>query len=228
VNTVVPFEKLKAELAENTLVTEDWAALEFGARHKGQLRFCHDSGSWFEWTGAIWQQNRVGAAFQYARQLARELAISEPDKVRYVASKTSFAGGVERFARTDPAFAVTSEHWDVDPMLLGTPGGTVDLRTGVLHTSRPDDGITKSTAVMPALAPECPIWLRFLNEATNGDEGMVRFLQQWCGYCLTADVREQALVFVYGPGGNGSLRQRPWRDHGRICDDSDNGKPDRL
>ena len=32
---------------------------------------------------------------------------------------------------------------------------------------------------------------------------MQRFLQQWCGYCLTADVREQALVFLYGPGGNG-------------------------
>ena len=32
---------------------------------------------------------------------------------------------------------------------------------------------------------------------------MVRFLQQWFGYSLTADVTEQALVFVFGPGGNG-------------------------
>ncbi|WP_249208706.1 phage/plasmid primase, P4 family [Acetobacter okinawensis] len=29
------------------------------------------------------------------------------------------------------------------------------------------------------------------------------FLKRWCGYCLTGDTREHALVFGYGPGGNG-------------------------
>jgi phage/plasmid-associated DNA primase len=28
-------------------------------------------------------------------------------------------------------------------------------------------------------------------------------LQQWTGYCLTGDTSEQALVFIYGLGGNG-------------------------
>ena len=32
---------------------------------------------------------------------------------------------------------------------------------------------------------------------------LIRYLQQWCGYCLTGDTREHALVFVYGGGGNG-------------------------
>ena len=32
---------------------------------------------------------------------------------------------------------------------------------------------------------------------------MIRFLQQWCGYSLTGDTSEHALVFVHGPGGNG-------------------------
>jgi putative DNA primase/helicase len=32
---------------------------------------------------------------------------------------------------------------------------------------------------------------------------LIRFLQQWAGYCLTGDTREHALVFVCGPGGNG-------------------------
>src|SRR5436190_113345 len=31
----------------------------------------------------------------------------------------------------------------------------------------------------------------------------IRFLQQWAGYCLTGVTREHALVFVFGPGGNG-------------------------
>jgi putative DNA primase/helicase len=190
-------------LGSNDLITEDQAAIEFARRYAGRLRYCHDAGSWYEWNGAIWRQNRTGVAFQFARELARDLAASEVEKVRYITSKTSFAAGVERFSRSDPMFAATSAHWDKNPMLLGTPGGVVDLTTGLLSPSDSADGITKSTAVAPAEKPECPLWRRFLNEATNSDEGMVRFLQQWFGYSLTGDVREQALVFVYGPGGNG-------------------------
>lgn len=32
---------------------------------------------------------------------------------------------------------------------------------------------------------------------------MIAFLRQWCGYLLTGDTREHALLFIYGPGGNG-------------------------
>src|SRR5262249_2167435 len=31
----------------------------------------------------------------------------------------------------------------------------------------------------------------------------MRFFQQWCGYSLTGDTKEHALVFVVGPGKNG-------------------------
>ncbi|WP_238180358.1 phage/plasmid primase, P4 family, partial [Methylobacterium haplocladii] len=43
----------------------------------------------------------------------------------------------------------------------------------------------------------------FLDQATGSDAGLIRFLRQWCGYALTGLTREHALVFVYGPGGNG-------------------------
>lgn len=94
------------------------------------------------------------------------------------------------------------DYWDPDPWLLGTPGGTIDLRTGELRKSDPNDAITKLTAVAP-LDEECRLWLKFLHEATSGDREFIRFLQQWCGYCLTGITAEHALVFVYGPGGNG-------------------------
>ena len=32
---------------------------------------------------------------------------------------------------------------------------------------------------------------------------LIRFLQQWAGYSLTGEIKEQALIFIYGPGGNG-------------------------
>jgi putative DNA primase/helicase len=185
------------------LLTEDWAARQFAERHAGKLLYCHDTGSWYEWSGAAWIPNRTGLAFQWARELARELCENEAAKTRFIASKTSFAVGVEKFCRSDPAFAVTAEMWDQDPWLLGTPGGTVELRTGTMRNAAPAERITKLAAVAPAEMPDCPLWLAFLDQATGGDAGLIRFLRQWCGYALTGLTREHALVFVYGPGGNG-------------------------
>jgi putative DNA primase/helicase len=79
----------------------------------------------------------------------------------------------------------------------------VDLKTGALRPSDRADGITKLTAVAPAAKADCPLWLEFLRQATNGDAELVRFLRHWCGYCLTGDISEHALLFIYGPGGNG-------------------------
>jgi putative DNA primase/helicase len=196
-------DQYKPTLARNDIITEDSAALDFAALYRDRLLYCHDTGAWYEWDGSIWRQNRTGLAFQWARELARRLSADGDKKVRALVNKTSFAGGVERFARCDPTFAVTVERWDQDPFLLGTPGGTVDLTTGKLRSPNPADGITKATAVTPSIKAECPRWLLFLEETTGGDAALIRFLQQWCGYCLTGVTREHALVFVYGPGGNG-------------------------
>jgi putative DNA primase/helicase len=196
-------QRRKPTKPRSDIITEDSAACQFAELYRNRLRYCHDTGAWFEWDGSIWQPNRTGMAYQWARELARRLSMSEPDKVRYVVNKTSFASGVERFARSDPEFAVTAEVWDWDAFPLGTPCGTVDLRTGELREIDPADSITKATARAPADDADCPLWLAFLEDATGRDADLIRFLQQWCGYCLTGDTREHALVFIYGPGGNG-------------------------
>ena len=192
------------ELVSNTeLLTEDSTALAFTDRYRDRLLFDHDLGMWFVWTGTRWEHERTCLAFSWARDLARELAKNMPERMRLIPSKASFAGNVERFARADRAFAVTSDIWDSDGYLLGTPAGTVDLRTGELREAQPDDFITKATAVAPAETAHCPRWIQFLHEATNGDQRLIDFLQQFAGYALTGDIKEHALLFVYGDGGNG-------------------------
>jgi putative DNA primase/helicase len=114
-------------------LTEDSTALAFTDRYHDRLLFDHDVGKWFMWTGTRWQCERTCLAFSWARDLAREMAGKAPPKVQLITSKAAFAGNVERFARADRAFAVTSEIWDSDEYLLGTPAGTVDLRTGELR-----------------------------------------------------------------------------------------------
>ena len=194
--------RLEPSSFANDIVTEDSAALEFVRLHGTDVRYCHDTGSWFRWTGNFWAQDRTSVVYQWAREVARKLADDQDERKRYITSKTSFASGVDRFAKVDPAVAVTIEFWDNQPLLLGTPEGTVDLRTGKLRPSNRADGITKTTLIAPN-GKGCPRWLRFLAETTGIDAELIRFLQQWCGYCLTGITREHALVFVYGPGGNG-------------------------
>ena len=183
-------------------LTEDGVALSFTDRHGGKLRFDHDQGRWFMWRGDRWKPDNTHLAYSYCREIARELSerLKEPQRVPF--RKAAFAAGVERMARSDRAHAVTSEGWDNDPYLLGCPGVTVDLRTGQHLPPDPAHGITKQAAVRPEEGA-CDLWMNFLHEVCENDTSMVRFLQQWCGYCLTGDTREHALLFVYGPGGNG-------------------------
>jgi putative DNA primase/helicase len=192
-----------AQVIDNGTITQDGIARIFAERFAGRLRYCHHAGAWYEWAGSHWQQDEKAVAFQFVRELSRELSdkakTSEMKEVRRV----NFAGGVEKFAQSDPVFAVTSEDWDRDFFLLGTPGGTVDLMTGKLREPDPADGITKVTLVAPSEKAHCPLWLKFLDETFGGDKDLIRFLQQWAGYCLTGDIREHALLFGTGDGGNG-------------------------
>ncbi len=186
-------------------LTEDGIALAFAAAHQDTLRYDHTRGAWFQWTGKAWRQDETKIAFSWSRRICRQLAKAagvEDSKLTSLA-KAATAAAVERFAQSDPALAVTSTIWDRDTFLLGTPGGTMDLRTGYLRDPIPEDHITKLTAVKPSVMPECPQWLAFLDQVTANDPQLIRFLKQWCGYCLTGDTREHALLFAHGPGGNG-------------------------
>ena len=184
----------------DNLVTEGAVSDAFTREYPDQLRFCHHSGRWYLWNGSRWTREETKLAYRWAHQKAMALAAETAGARAIVAAgKASFAAGVERLAQSDRAFAVTNDCWDQDPWLLGT----VDLRTGDIGPAVRDDYIRKQTTVTPADTADCPTWLAFLHEVTQGDEALVDFLQRWFGYCLTADTREQALVFVYGPGGNG-------------------------
>jgi putative DNA primase/helicase len=62
--------------------------------------------------------------------------------------------------------------------------------------------ITQST-IVAVEEGEPELWLKFLHEATGGDEEYIGFIQRVLGYCLTGDVKEHALFFIYGAGGTG-------------------------
>ncbi len=200
-----PSGKESSQKPADPSLTEDGIAQIFAEQFRTQLRFDHHSGKWHRWDGVRWLREETRLAFDWMRTTCRTLAqdAKADGKIAAILGRANTASAIERFAQADRAFAVTSEIWDRDPFLLGTPGGTVDLRTGKLRPAKQSDFITKICAVTPAETPDCPKWLQFLDEATGQDKGMIRFIQQWLGYTLTGDTREHALLFVFGSGGNG-------------------------
>ena len=179
-------------------------ALQFAARHHGELRYVDAWKWWLLWDGKRWHHDETRNTFSMARRLCREFAgrLNKSKDARDIASAKTRAAVVS-LAGEDRRIAATVDQWDTDLWLLNTPGGVVDLRTGSVRAHRPEDYMTKLTAVAPDAACPTPGWFAFLKKVTDADVELESYLQRMCGYALTGSTREHALFFLYGGGGNG-------------------------
>lgn len=178
----------------------------FAEEQQGALAFDHSQQIWYLWDGGRWVADKTGIAFDRARECVRRRAKNPlaTDKQQTNMGRIAFVRAVDAFGRADQRLAVHQGTWDADPWLLGVPGGVVNLRTGKQQTAEPDQWISRQTIVAPARpGTPAPLWTDFLHQATAGDAETQAFLQRFAGYCLTGDVSEEMLSFIYGPGGNG-------------------------
>jgi putative DNA primase/helicase len=182
--------------------SDEALALSFAERHAADLRFVAVWNKWLRWDGSRWRLDNTLHALTCARRVCREeaAACTEPNIAVAIASAKTVAA-VERLSRADPRLAATVEQWDVEPWLINTPGGVVDLRTGKTCAHSADDYMTMITAVAPG--GDCPEWKAFLHRIMGQDAEAVAYLKRVCGYCLTGDTSEQAIFFAYGCGQNG-------------------------
>jgi len=102
-----------------------------------------------------------------------------------------------------PDLITTADQLDRDAMLLNCLNGTIDLTTGALKKHDPADLITRIVNIEYNSLAECPVFLKFIKWAMQGDMELVSYLQRLIGYCLTGLTSEQILNFWYGTGGNG-------------------------
>ena len=96
------------------------------------------------------------------------------------------------------------QEFDSDLLILGTPGGTVDLRAGALRHPLREDMVARLTTVIPAPPGTVPsLWLGFLEDVFAGDRQLIAFMQRAAGYALTGLTTEHKLLFLFGTGRNG-------------------------
>jgi putative DNA primase/helicase len=188
-------------------LSEDHLADVFAEQQGEDWRFVKRWEKWFRWDGGGWLEDETGEVFDVARGLCRaaaywpEAAALPPTGKRQLGQRR-IAGNVRDMAGADRRIAATVDQWDVDPWLLGVPGGVFDLQNGKLIEAAREHYITKRTAIAPARGPH-PLWDKVIARATGSDKTMAHYLSKWAGYMLTGDTREEAFLFVHGPGGSG-------------------------
>jgi len=171
---------------ETDNLSHDALALELGRQWKEAGRYVAAWHKWFFFRRGVWREDEsllhMTRTREFLRERAQELdafadsgegSDKEAADARRQAKALRSAPTVAQvvgLAQSNPTQAATVGQWDADPWALGTPGGTVDLRTGELRPARHSDYITKAAAVTPAEpGTPTPLWNRFLDTITDGD-----------------------------------------------------------
>ena len=183
-----------AELNQVGSSGEDKLALAFAAEYADKLRYVAAWGQWLAWDGTRWIPDDTLHTFDRVRSLCREISAR---------ASAQMVAAIERLARADRRLAATAGQWDVDPWLLNTPGGVVDLQTGRARSHCPEDYLIKTTSVEPNASCPIPIWTKFLDRIMGGDTELSAFIGRILGYALTGVTREHSMFFAYGSGANG-------------------------
>lgn len=204
-------------------LSHDGLALDMGRRWQDDARHVALWSRWLFWTGARWEPDErlvhMTRCRDYLRRRADALVRDAtmvwpdltPDKARAQAEAIAkqlrsepMRANVTSMARSNAELVATVAQWDAGLSLLGTPDGTVDLRTGDLREARPGDFITKLTSVAPAPpGTPSPIWQAFLKRIFKHDPELVPFVQRAIGYSLLGEIRDHVVLFCWGQGGNG-------------------------
>jgi P4 family phage/plasmid primase-like protien len=105
---------------------------------------------------------------------------------------------VERMARAK--LFVADEKWDANTDILVCRNGTLEIPIMTLREHSPEDYALGAVPFAYDPKVEAPTWRRFLESTIPGSAG---FLQEFAGYCLTADTTLEIAVWLYGPPGTG-------------------------
>jgi putative DNA primase/helicase len=188
-------------------------AEQFVRTYRHSMRYARGLG-WLAWNGTHWNPDADGVAERAAihvirRRIAEIQRLNDTDTrdrlVKAVLRVQTANGiaGVLKLASVMLPIAIPATALDRDPWLFNTPTGTIDLRTGEIHPSNPNDLITKLAGCGIALpGTPAPRWNAFLARILPDDD-VQRFVQRVCGLGLFGRPDIEILPIWHGEGANG-------------------------
>ncbi len=200
--------------AKKFSLSDSGNAERFATDHAETARYCKLWKAWLLWDGKRWARDDVDRVSLLAKETIRKMLAEAPkitnDDTRQKLIKHVLASesagrrkAMVSLACAEPPLPILPDQLDVNPWLLNTPAGTIDLRTCEVREHRRSDLVTKMCPIPYDANAEAPTWQKFLRRIFDNDEKVIRYLRQLCGYSLTGDVSEQILPILYGTGANG-------------------------
>lgn len=177
------------------------------ARHGADLRYAEGVG-WLRWAGSHWAVDPAGPwpeAEAVAEELRTSTAEGDVGKAHrkhglHLGNAGPLAAMIQ-LASKRAEIRVPSDKLDADPWLLGTPGGTLDLRSGLLRPAAREDLITLQTSCAPDWSRRADRFDRFLLEVMDGNVELAGYLLRHAGWSLTGDTSEHAVAAWWGSAG---------------------------
>jgi putative DNA primase/helicase len=196
-------------------------ALRFKARFGQDYVYALGGGRWLFWDGMRWA---LDVENRQVRERMAEVANACHSEARYIGdqerAKQRSRWAIQSRAdhRINAALHMAEVYvwrneseFDLDPLVLNTASGTLDLRSGDLRPHSRADYLTR-LAPFP-LDPQavCPTWMRFLEDITgcrwddprDPADDPLEGLQRLLGYAASGLTVEHVMAIFHGSGSNG-------------------------
>jgi putative DNA primase/helicase len=194
------------------------AARQFVGRHfmtANRLRALqHHAGAFYQWNGRCYEladiqsiRSKLYSFLDVAKRRDKkgDLVPFKPTMARV----TNVVDAIQAVANLNntvraPAWLANPEGRPLAGELVACANGLLHLATGDLLDTTP--AFFSLNALDFAFDPDAPPpaeWLQFLDSLWGDDMEAIETLQEWCGYCLTTDTRQQKILLVVGPKRSG-------------------------
>lgn len=182
------------------------------------FRYLPHEDKWLMWSGTHWGEDKAArselAAFQltsrmldYAKGVKKENPELGNVLLKYANKATGMMKMVSltRAARIQPEIVATADQLDRQRHLVSLDNGTLDLRTGKLQPSNPEDLLTrKMNTFFDDTAGEGR-WGRFMEEVLP-DPQVRDYFQRAIGYMATGEADKRVLFVLNGETGTGKTQ----------------------
>lgn len=208
----------KFEIAKNDKVydmTDTGNAHRLYDRFGKIIRYSYNRKKWFFWDGKLWHLDESGEikklADEICEDLKREAFLEQDDDIQQqkfkFAKKTASHTNKESMIKEAQHLhdiPASPDDFDAYSDYLNCQNGIVNLRNGELIPHDSNFMMSKITYSEYDLKHEKPVmWLKFLDDVTNGDKELQEYIQRCVGYSISGSTAEQCVYFLYGMGNNG-------------------------
>jgi putative DNA primase/helicase len=192
-----------------------------------KIAYDHAENAWYLFQAHAWMRDETGRVEKFVTdELAAQYLFAAAERKRQngedadkqvkelyaransLRYRNKIANVLDR-ARKQDALALRGDEWDKDALLLGVANGVLNLRYRdfEFRNGAPRDYVrTVAPTQWDNLHTPAPRFEQFLQEIFAGDAELIAFVQRWFGYCLTADISENAFVVLHGEEGRNGKR----------------------